>query len=679
MKAAMIISLAVLAVATSTQVSEESSLGSSLTFDASAAKKRPVAKVINLLKDMMKQMKKEAEEDEDVYDKFACWSETNMKDKTKSIADANSKISDLTASIDARTAQAARLNTEIADLTTEAAADTKALEEATALRAKELAEFNAEEKSVIMTIMSLKNALISLSKHNSFLQSASQMQGVAVTVQDALNSHASLLAGALTPTQRRAVSAFVQSPTVTQTGGYAPQSGEIVGILKQMQETFETNLAATQKQEKANVAAFIDLKAAKEAEIKAGNDQIDTKSDQLAENNDKMAQEKRDRKDTEKSLAADEKFYGNVKNAYATEKGEYETRVNVRTEELAAVSKAEEILNGDDAHDLFGKSLGFMQTAMQADRRSRSQAAELLIAVAHKVQNPRLSTMAVAVRLDAFVKVKKAIDEMIAQLKVQKADERKQKDFCTESLNQNAMKIHRATVEKNDLTALIAKLKADIQTLQDAIKALEADIALLQKNLKIATDARDTQRKEFEQTVADQRASQKVLASAMTVLKNFYAANAEHAPETGLLQTKQPLMAGGSDYKSSGASGKVMNMIQSIIDDAKRMEEEAMRDEAEAEKAHAAFTKETNDTIKIKNDSIANKRAIIADKKADLVEASKDQEDNALLLEQLDLTKQELHQDCDFALKNFNVRQAALDTESDALAQAKAILSGQQR
>merc|ERR1719424_453014 len=132
----------------------------------------------------------------------------------------------------------------------------------------------------------------------------------------------------------------------TQTGGYAPQSGEIVGILKQMQETFETNLAATQKQEKANVAAFIDLKAAKEAEIKAGNDQIDTKSDQLAENNDKMAQEKRDRKDTEKSLAADEKFYGNVKNNYATEKGEYESRVNVRTEELAAVSKAEEILNG---------------------------------------------------------------------------------------------------------------------------------------------------------------------------------------------------------------------------------------------------------------------------------------------------------------------------------------------
>merc|ERR1719424_2818591 len=461
----------------------------------------------------------------------------------------------------------------------------------------------------------------------------------------------------------------------TQTGGYAPQSGEIVGILKQMQETFETNLAATQKQEKANVAAFIDLKAAKEAEIKAGNDQIDTKSDQLAENNDKMAQEKRDRKDTEKSLAADEKFYGNVKNNYATEKGEYESRVNVRTEELAAVSKAEEILNGDDAHDLFGKSLGFMQTAMQADRRSRSQAAELLIAVAQKVQNPRLATIAIAVRLDAFVKVKKAIDAMITQLGVQKADERKQKDFCREELNNNAVNERRATVEKDDLTALIAKLEADNKALQDAIAALEADIALLQKNLKTATDARDKQRKEFEQTVADQRASQKVLASAMTVLKGFYAANKDYAAETGFVQ-KQPLMAAGDAYKSSGASGKVMGMIQQIITDAKNMEEEAMRDEAAAEKAHAEFTKDTNDNIKIKNDSIANKNGVTADKKAALVEARKDGVTNGLLLEQLGMTKATLHQDCDFTLKNFIVRQTALDTERDALAQAKAILSG---
>merc|ERR1740117_1964926 len=265
---------------------------------------------------------------------------------------------------------------------------------------------------------------------------------------------------------------------------------------------------------------------------------------------------------------------------------------------------------------------------------------------------------------------------MVVQLGVQKADERKHKDFCREELNKMAMDEHRATVEKDDLTALIAKLEADNKALQDAIAALEADIALLQKNLKTATDARDKQRKEFEQTVADQRASQKVLASAMTVLKGFYAANKDYAAETGFVQKKQPLMAAGDAYKSSGASGKVMGMIQQIITDAKNMEEEAMRDEAAAEKAHAEFTKDTNDNVKIKNDSIANKRGVIADKNAALVEAKKDLETNALLLEQLGMTKATLHQDCDFALKNFNVRQTAIDTEVEALRQAKAIPSG---
>ena len=69
--------------------------GSVLTFDVAAAKNRPVSKVITLLKDMLKQLEKEAEEDEEIYDKMACWCETNDKEKTKSIADAEARIEDL--------------------------------------------------------------------------------------------------------------------------------------------------------------------------------------------------------------------------------------------------------------------------------------------------------------------------------------------------------------------------------------------------------------------------------------------------------------------------------------------------------------------------------------------------------------------------------------------------------
>jgi len=83
---------------------------SSLTFDVAAAKNRPVSKVITLLKDMLKQLEKEAEEDEEIYDKMACWCETNDKEKTKSISDAEARISDLTTKIEELTASSARLN-----------------------------------------------------------------------------------------------------------------------------------------------------------------------------------------------------------------------------------------------------------------------------------------------------------------------------------------------------------------------------------------------------------------------------------------------------------------------------------------------------------------------------------------------------------------------------------------
>merc|ERR1712050_458362 len=114
----------------------------SLSFDAEAAKNRPVSKVITLLKDMLKQLEKEAEEDEEIYDKMACWCETNDKEKTKAIADAEARIADLTTKIEELTAAYARLNTEIKNLEKEVAANQDALDKATTIRQKQLAEFN---------------------------------------------------------------------------------------------------------------------------------------------------------------------------------------------------------------------------------------------------------------------------------------------------------------------------------------------------------------------------------------------------------------------------------------------------------------------------------------------------------------------------------------------------------
>merc|ERR1711959_875466 len=143
------------------------------------------------LKDMLKQLEKEAEEDEEIYEKMACWCETNDKEKTKSIADAEARIKALTTSVEELTASSARLNTEIKNLEQEVAKNQAALDKATAIRQKELAEFNEEEKDVLQSVSALKSAVTVLSKHNSALlqMPRSHVAGVAASVQNAMQKH----------------------------------------------------------------------------------------------------------------------------------------------------------------------------------------------------------------------------------------------------------------------------------------------------------------------------------------------------------------------------------------------------------------------------------------------------------------------------------------------------------
>jgi len=657
---------------------------SALSFDEQAAKNRPVSKVITLLKDMLKQLEKEAAEDEEIYDKLACWCETNDKEKTKSIADAEAKIEDLTTKIEEYTAASARLNTEIKNLESEVAKNQEALDKATAIREKQLAEFNEEEKDLLESISALKAAITVLSKHQggAFLQfPQSRILGVAATMQHEMQKHAALLQGVITPSQKRVAASFIQAPQdyfdakPTFKQSYAPQSGEIFGILTQMLETFEANLSQSQKEEMENQKAYEDLKAAKEAEIAAGQEQIDKKTSELADTDEKNAQAKEDIEDTKKSLSADEEFLMMLKEKCSMTDKEWEERQKTRQLEMEAVSKALSVLSGDDAHDLFTRT--FNPAFLQVDRQDsrREQAAKLLSDVAKRLKNPKLSNLAYRVRLDAFTRVKKAIDDMVAQLLKEKEDEIKHKDFCVDEFNTNQLQTEKKEREKKDLIAKIEDLEMTIKTLAEAIEKLKGEIAEMQVQMKRAGEDREKENKEFQTTVADQRETQKLLKAALNVLQDFYGKKA------ALVQQKQepagpPPPPGFEAYKKNAASGGVMKMIEEIVNDAKAMEAEAIRSEEDAQKAYEDFVKETNASIEAKSKEIVNKSEEKAKTETELVETKESKEAVMLELEQLSNYDAELHQSCDFIMKNFDIRQTARDEEIEALKQAKAILSG---
>merc|ERR1719362_2110275 len=101
--------------------------------------------------------------------------------------------------------------------------------------------------------------------------------------------------------------------------------------------------------------------------------------------------------------------------------------------------------------------------------------------------------------------------------------------------------------------------------------------------MKRAGEDREKENKEFQSTVADQRATQRLLKAALTVLQDFYGKKA------AFLQGRKqepagPPPPGFEAYKKNAASGGVMDMIQQIISDAKAMEAEAIRSEEDAQK-----------------------------------------------------------------------------------------------
>merc|ERR1719482_2193548 len=89
------------------------------------------------------------------------------------------------------------------------------------------------------------------------------------------------------------------------------------------------------------------------------------------------------------------------------------------------------------------------------------------------------------------------------------ADEVKQRDFCTDEFMENEKQAMVKQNEIKDLSALIETQKNTISSLTDDIKNLNAEIDEMKVQMKKASEDREGENHEFQQTVMDQRATQR--------------------------------------------------------------------------------------------------------------------------------------------------------------------------
>merc|ERR1711957_62592 len=139
--------------------------------------------------------------------------------------------------------------------------------------------------------------------------------------------------------------------------GYAPQSGEITGILKQMSDTLAADLKAATDEEDAAKANYEGLMEAKTKEVATLQKSIEDKTVRIGEAGVKVVDMANDLEDTKKSLAEDTLFLKDLEKNCVTKKDEWAVREKLRAEEQLALAETIKILNDDDALELFKKTL----------------------------------------------------------------------------------------------------------------------------------------------------------------------------------------------------------------------------------------------------------------------------------------------------------------------------------
>jgi len=674
----------------------------------------PIRKVVTMLQSMQAKVQEEGARELALYDKYMCYCKTAGGDLQASIASAEESITEFGNKIKAAEEQKVVLEEELKTAQADRAAAKAAMAEATAIREKEAAAYAAEKAAADKDISAIVKAVAALEKGmaGAFLQTdaAQILKGIVSSKKDLLMDD-----------DRQDLMAFLSNSQGTH---YAPQSGQIVGILKQMGDEMAAGLAEATKAEEAAIAIYEKLMAAKKKEVIALTKEIETKLIRIGDLGVEIAEMKNDLGDTQEALIQDKKFLANLEENCEKKKKEWEVIVKTRAEELAALADTIKVLNDDDALELFKKTLpsasSFMQIQVTAQEVRAKAMTELEQFLQNRPKNAKLELLALALqgKKIGFEKVIKMIDDMVATLKVEQEDDDSKKEYCAQELDLADDKKKGLEHDVADLETAIESAKDAIAKLAEEIATLTAGIKELDKMVMEATEQRKEENEDFKELMASDTAAKELLKFAKNRLNKFYNPKLYKAPpktelsredrivenmsgtaaptqapggiagtgiavfaEVALHDQQQvapppPPETFGAYQKKSEDSMGVMAMVDLLIADLDKEMTEAETTEKDAQADYETAMKNAADKRTADSKLLSEKEAIKAETEADLEAKT---EDKAAASAELMSTMKyisSLHMECDWLLKYFDVRKEARASEIDALGKAKAVLSG---
>jgi hypothetical protein len=701
-----------------------------MTIEASDADDMtPVNRVLNLIKGLQKEVETDGKIEQKSYDKYACWCEATLERKAKDIADAKAKIAALSELILKLKGDLGAHSADIASLKKWIAENLAAQKEATEVRDKENAEFEAEKTENEQCIGALESAIKVLTGAGTFLEKKpapgflelrqAQFLSAAQDVRRVLRNPVALEAASKEDLE--AVARFLKQPmeaakgpSALQVGNnpfgeYAPQSTQIQGILKEMYDAFTADLEKDNAEESDKQKAFEEYIATKQKELATLNESLENQELDHATKTKDEADAQTDRDLTQKQLEEDEAFFEITKQTCRTKAQEWAERSRLRSEELVGINKAIEIIDSPESRAIFYNSsttfLGlnssappsFLQVAASGSSersansllfRARAKAYSKLSSAASKYGDMGLARIATQVKAGGhFDKVITMIDEMIKFLRKEEAYDIEHRDRCQNGIDANKKDIAEAAHTIEVTAASIDEMNGKVKVMLEEIKQLERDISDTKMDLEERLEMRNKERYAFEQSVKDDVAAIDIVNRAIVALSAFYKKNKielsfRQGPdvEYTIDKDKAPELAWGDEGGAYGGrksdTGGLVAILETVVSDIQNEVDTARKDDATAEEEYEQERKAMLDLLHTQEEDKLATEKNVAETKVKIEEKTALHGQTTEELGVQNKLAATLGADCDWVKSHFESRREKRKTELDALAQAKAILAG---
>jgi len=653
-----------------------------LLAGASATEVTPVQKVIALMEGMLEKGKKEKHAEQVQFASYKQFCDDTKTEKSRAISEAEETIGTLKADIQQNAAQAAQLTKEIAGLDEDVSIWNGDIKAATNVREIEKTDYDALNKDYSESVDALQRAIAVLKKQAHDRKQASSLAQVAALKDLKL----------IPDSAKKTLDLFLQqgeddveglAVNAPEANGYEFQSHGVVEMLEKLLDKFIDERTNLQKEEMNSKHAYDMLMQDLKAQIAQGEADRGSKAENKAKKLQAKADASGDLNDTTATKDADKKYLGDLSATCEQKAGDFESRQQLRADEIVAIEKAIEIISSGAVAGNANKHLPTMlqkksalaQLRSTSAVQSQERVAQYLRAQATKLNSRVLAAVADHASDDPFQKVKKMIKDLIVRLMEEANDEAEHKGWCDTELSTNEQTRKEKTQAVETLHAEIDQLQASIAKLTEDIGTLSKEVADLDAAMAKATELRTAEKATNSETIADAGDAQTAVAQALTVLKEFYAKAGE---ATAFVQQKAEPEIFDSAYKGMGAEGGgVVGMLEVIESDFARLESDTKASEATAQKEYDEFMTDSKVDKSEKSTDIEHKTAKKQDESQALTNKNSDLEGTQKELDAALTYFDKLKPSCVDAGVSYEDRVGRRKEEIESLQEALKILNGE--